>query len=135
MNVNANRRVVSAGRVGVVTLCGAEDERQDSDVEDACSAAHDADTLDGNYSMVPILLVFFSQFVLGIGTTLYYALGQIYLDDNTRKTNTPLLLGKTWECYSVWNIFNLLSVSLFFPPLIVKLSFIGSNCLDWIVDL
>jgi hypothetical protein len=31
--------------------------------------------------------------VLGIGNTLYYSLGQSYLDDNTKKTNTPLLLG------------------------------------------
>lgn len=33
-----------------------------------------------------------SQFVLGIGNTLYYSLGQSYLDDNTKKSNTPLVL-------------------------------------------
>lgn len=43
-------------------------------------------------SLVPLILIFLSQFVLGIGNTLYYALGQTYLDDNTKKTNTPLLL-------------------------------------------
>ena len=43
-------------------------------------------------SIVPLVLIFLSQFVLGIGNTLYYALGQTYLDDNTKKTNTPLLL-------------------------------------------
>lgn len=43
-------------------------------------------------SIVPLVLIFISQFVLGIGNTLYYALGQTYLDDNTKKTNTPLLL-------------------------------------------
>jgi len=31
--------------------------------------------------------------VLGIGSTLYYALGQPYLDDNVKKTRTPMLLG------------------------------------------
>lgn len=45
-------------------------------------------------SILPRLLVFLSQFILGIGTTLYYGLGQTYLDDNTKKKNTPMLLGK-----------------------------------------
>uniref|UniRef100_A0A182PDY0 Solute carrier organic anion transporter family member n=1 Tax=Anopheles epiroticus TaxID=199890 RepID=A0A182PDY0_9DIPT len=43
-------------------------------------------------SVVPLILIFLSQFVLGIGNTLYYSLGQTYLDDNTKKTNTPLML-------------------------------------------
>lgn len=45
-------------------------------------------------SYLPRLMVFISQFILGIGTTLYYGLGQTYLDDNTKKKNTPMLLGK-----------------------------------------
>uniref|UniRef100_A0A1B6C2D4 Solute carrier organic anion transporter family member n=1 Tax=Clastoptera arizonana TaxID=38151 RepID=A0A1B6C2D4_9HEMI len=49
----------------------------------------------GEFSNVPPLLIFFSQFVLGIGTTLYYSLGQTYIDDNAKKTKTPLLLGMT----------------------------------------
>ena len=44
-------------------------------------------------SIVPLILIFSSQFVLGIGNTLYYSLGQTYLDDNTKKTNIPQLLG------------------------------------------
>jgi MFS family permease len=43
-------------------------------------------------SILPLILIFLSQFVLGIGNTLYYALGQTYLDDNTKKTNSPLLM-------------------------------------------
>ena len=39
------------------------------------------------------MLIFLSQFILGIGNTLYYSLGQSYLDDNTKKTNTPMMLG------------------------------------------
>ncbi|GLH12816.1 Solute carrier organic anion transporter family member, partial [Gryllus bimaculatus] len=42
---------------------------------------------------MPLVLIFLSQFVLGVGTTLYYALGQTYLDDNTNKRRTPLMLG------------------------------------------
>ncbi|XP_062545506.1 solute carrier organic anion transporter family member 74D isoform X2 [Armigeres subalbatus] len=43
-------------------------------------------------SVIPLVLIFLSQFVLGIGNTLYYSLGHTYLDDNTKKTNTPLML-------------------------------------------
>lgn len=43
-------------------------------------------------NIMPLILIFLSQFILGIGNTLYYALGQTYLDDNTKKTNTPLML-------------------------------------------
>jgi len=48
-----------------------------------------------DFSLVPPTVVFLSQFILGIGTTLYYSLGQTYMDDNTKKKNTPLLLGLT----------------------------------------
>lgn len=33
-----------------------------------------------------------SQFVLGIGNTLYYSLGPTYIDNNTKQHNTPLML-------------------------------------------
>ncbi|KAH8293139.1 hypothetical protein KR044_006619 [Drosophila immigrans] len=53
------------------------------------SSQQDCDTL---FNYVPLVLIFCSQFVLGIGNTMYYALGQTYLDDNTKRTNTPLML-------------------------------------------
>lgn len=56
---------------------------------------------DGEFTYVPALLVFLSQFVLGIGTTLYYALGQTYIDDNTKKKNTPMLLGLSMSLRTV----------------------------------
>jgi hypothetical protein len=44
-------------------------------------------------SIVPLILIFLSQFVLGVGNTLYYALGQTYIDDGVeKKKNTPILL-------------------------------------------
>ena len=52
-------------------------------------------------SILPRLLVFLSQFILGIGTTLYYGLGQTYLDDNTKKKDTPMLLGFTFALRTV----------------------------------
>lgn len=48
-------------------------------------------------SIVPRLLVFISQFILGIGSTLYYGLGQTYMDDNTKKKNAPMLFGEYVE--------------------------------------
>lgn len=52
--------------------------------------------MTGDFSIVPLILVFLSQFILGIGNTLYFSLGQTYLDDNTKKTETPVLLGKIY---------------------------------------
>lgn len=53
----------------------------------------DNDDWSDDDGIVPRFLIFFSQFVLGIGTTLYFGLGQTYLDDNSKKSNTPMLLG------------------------------------------
>jgi hypothetical protein len=58
-----------------------------------CSATGYGKTCEEIASMMPLVLVFLSQFVLGVGSTLYYALGQPYLDDNVQKTQTPMLLG------------------------------------------
>lgn len=73
-----------------------------------CSWSHPPDPecpLDGEvdleYTWLPAGLVFLSQFVLGVGTTLYFSLGQAYLDDNTKKTNTPMLLGLTMALRTV----------------------------------
>lgn len=44
-------------------------------------------------SILPLVLIFLSQFVLGVGNTLFFALGQTYLDDGvTKKKNTPMYL-------------------------------------------
>lgn len=51
----------------------------------------------GDFSIIPLILVFLSQFILGIGNTLYFSLGQTYLDDNTRKTEIPVLLGNNFS--------------------------------------
>lgn len=60
-----------------------------------------ANETDLEYTWLPAGLVFLSQFVLGVGTTLYFSLGQTYLDDNTKKTNTPMLLGLTMALRTV----------------------------------
>lgn len=44
------------------------------------------------FSYVPLILIFMSQFALGIASTLYYSLGQSYLDDYTKQRKTPLML-------------------------------------------
>ncbi|XP_063236896.1 solute carrier organic anion transporter family member 74D-like [Bacillus rossius redtenbacheri] len=58
-------------------------------LEGMCSQADSS----GEYSWTPLVLIFLSQFVLGIGITLVHALGQTYIDDHTEKSNTPILLG------------------------------------------
>lgn len=57
-----------------------------------CVGQLEEEECDEFLSTVPLVLIFASQFVLGIGTTLYYTLGQPYLDDNTKKTQTPMLM-------------------------------------------
>ncbi|KAK3908254.1 Solute carrier organic anion transporter family member 74D [Frankliniella fusca] len=71
-----------------------------------CSWMHPPDPdcpleTETDLSWLPAGLVFLSQFVLGVGTTLYFSLGQTYLDDNTKKTNTPMLLGLTMALRTV----------------------------------
>ncbi|KAG4075324.1 hypothetical protein HA402_003115 [Bradysia odoriphaga] len=53
---------------------------------DDCDEGHEV------FTYLPLVLIFMSQFVLGIGNTLYFSLGQSYLDDNTKQRNTPLML-------------------------------------------
>ncbi|KAL6434267.1 hypothetical protein ACFW04_006001 [Cataglyphis niger] len=73
-----------------LTICSHTDQPEQCDAETMLSV-----------SLLPRLLVFISQFILGIGTTLYYGLGQTYLDDNTKKKNTPMLLGFTFALRTV----------------------------------
>lgn len=74
-----------------------------------CSAKTNLEKCDemsaADKGIVPRLLVFFSQFILGIGTTLYYGLGQTYVDDNTKKKNVPLILGITFSLRTIGPIF------------------------------
>lgn len=49
-----------------------------------CLGLIDSEECDELFSIVPLVLIFMSQFVLGVGNTMYYALGQTYLDDNTK---------------------------------------------------
>lgn len=58
-----------------------------------CSAESYDKPCGDTASVMPLLITFLSQFVLGMGSTLYYALGQTYLDDSVKKTETPMLLG------------------------------------------
>lgn len=65
-------------------LCSADNGTDDT----LCPTA---DTPDIG-SVLPLVLIFMSQFVLGIGTTMYYTLGVSYLDDSVPKNNTPMTL-------------------------------------------
>lgn len=60
--------------------------------EHLCGTELKDDNCDTLFSYVPLVLIFASQFVLGIGNTLHHSLGTTYLDDNTKRTNTPLML-------------------------------------------
>uniref|UniRef100_A0A146LLL7 Solute carrier organic anion transporter family member n=1 Tax=Lygus hesperus TaxID=30085 RepID=A0A146LLL7_LYGHE len=89
---------------------------------------------EGDYSAVPPLLVFFSQFILGIGTTLSHSLGQPYIDDNTKKTNTPMLLGLTLALRTIGPalgfVIGYLCLSIYVDP--SKTPLIDKNDSRWI---
>lgn len=101
----------------------------------------DASTKSG--ILLPRLLIFLSQFILGIGTTLYYSLGQTYLDDNTKKKNTPMLLGFTYSLRTVGPVFGFLlgyvCLNLYIDPslhpIIMKNDprWLGAWWLGWII--
>lgn len=45
-------------------------------------------------SFAPLIIIFLSQFVAGIGNLLFFSLGGPYLDDNSSRANMPRVLGK-----------------------------------------
>ena len=47
----------------------------------------------GDVSLVPVILLFMSQLVTGIGATAYYTLGLTYLDDSVDKKQSPVMFG------------------------------------------
>lgn len=57
-----------------------------------CLDAPDLTEEAQDFLLAPLVLIFVSQFVLGVGTTLYYTLGSTYLDDGTAKKSTPMML-------------------------------------------
>lgn len=66
------------------------------------------------YSIVPLVLIFASQFVLGIGTTMFYTLGTSYLDDGVPKSDTPMTLAYacTFRVFGMVLGFGLINVAL-----------------------
>lgn len=68
---------------------------------DVCSTSPDSvmptmnpeDSCDDTTQIGPMIYIFMSQFVSGIGTTLFSILGITYLDDNVKRKQTPMLIG------------------------------------------
>ncbi|KAM7352129.1 organic anion transporting polypeptide 33Ea [Cochliomyia hominivorax] len=85
-----------------------------------CGASKLNQECESLLSVVPLILIFLSQFVLGVGNTLYYSLGQTYLDDNTKKTNTPLMLAVAMSLRMIGPIVGFLigyiSLNMFIDP-------------------
>jgi hypothetical protein len=60
-----------------------------------CRGEHEGeeDCSLGSFSSVPSTIFVAGFFMMGIGNSVYNTLGISYLDDNTLKNKTPLLLG------------------------------------------
>ncbi|KAL5279212.1 hypothetical protein ACFFRR_003683 [Megaselia abdita] len=76
-----------------------------TDSQTLCKGTKEDQECDNIQLYLPLFLVFLSQFVLGIGNTLYFSLGQTYLDDNTKKTNSPLVLALALSLRMIGPIF------------------------------
>lgn len=67
-----------------------------------CNAIGEQCQQDGGNFEAQIIL-FVAQFISGIGGSLYYTLGTTYMDDNTERSKTPLLLSKYDNFVSILN--------------------------------
>ncbi|KAH8338694.1 hypothetical protein KR074_003486 [Drosophila pseudoananassae] len=111
--------------------------------EQLCGAGKKEEDCDDLFSIVPLVLIFLSQFVLGVGNTMYYSLGQTYLDDNTKKTNTPLMLSVAMALRMIGPVvgffFGYISLNTFIDPsktpLIDKKDprWLGAWWLGWVI--
>ncbi|ODN05136.1 Solute carrier organic anion transporter family member 1C1 [Orchesella cincta] len=94
-------------------------------------------------SIVPLILIFISQFVSGIGVLLFYTLGGPYLDDNIKKTKSPMLFGVTMSMRLVGPTFGFLfagyCLKLFISPMLTPTitlehpQWLGAWWLGWVV--
>ncbi|XP_076068296.1 solute carrier organic anion transporter family member 74D-like isoform X2 [Oratosquilla oratoria] len=103
---NVSSTLASAGSEG---LCH-EPFHQTCEVEDVARA---------DFEVVPAVLLFVSQFMLGICISITYSIGYTYLDDNIDKRETPFY-------YAISMILRVLGPVLGF--------FLGSRCLTLWVD-
>ncbi|XP_039498000.1 solute carrier organic anion transporter family member 74D [Drosophila santomea] len=111
--------------------------------ERVCGAGKTEDDCDDLFSYVPLVLIFVSQFVLGVGNTMYYSLGQTYLDDNTKKTNTPLMLAVAMALRMIGPVvgffFGFISLNTFIDPTKTPLidskdpRWLGAWWLGWVI--
>lgn len=85
-------------------------------------------------SIFPLLLIFLSQFVLGIGNTMYYALGHSYLDDSIKRTKTAMMLAIAMSLRfsgsAIGFALGFFSLNLFVDP--TKTPLISSNDPRWL---
>ncbi|XP_034472756.1 solute carrier organic anion transporter family member 74D [Drosophila innubila] len=108
-----------------------------------CGVGSKEENCDSLFNYVPLVLIFCSQFVLGIGNTMYYSLGQTYLDDNTKRTNTPLMLSVAMALRMIGPVFGFIvgfvSLNTFIDPSKTPLiddkdpRWLGAWWLGWVI--
>ncbi|KAH8234036.1 hypothetical protein KR032_011389 [Drosophila birchii] len=111
--------------------------------EQLCGVGKTEEGCDDLFTYVPLVLIFLSQFVLGVGNTMYYSLGQTYLDDNTKKTNTPLMLAVAMALRMIGPVvgflFGFISLNTFIDPSKTPLidnkdpRWLGAWWLGWVI--
>ncbi|ODM96224.1 Solute carrier organic anion transporter family member 1C1, partial [Orchesella cincta] len=124
---------IGSARKGRVSVCKPGGNKQ----EGVC----DADELIS--SIAPLIIIFLSQFVAGIGVLLFFTLGGPYLDDNSSRHDMPRVLGVTMSLRLIGPTIGYLIASgtlkLFVNPLLTPVitpddpRWIGCWWLGWVI--
>lgn len=67
----------------------------------------------GEVSIAPLAIWFAAQLISGIGGTLYYSLGYSYMDDNIKKSKSPVIISQYYflNCYLKQKYIHVLPIS------------------------
>lgn len=96
-----------------------------------------------DFTYIPLFFIFLSQFVLGIGHTLYYSLGPTYIDNNSKMHKTPLMLSYAYAMrilgpiigYGLGYLFLRIYIAPTLTPIISPDDprFLGAWWLGWVI--
>lgn len=96
---------------------------------------------EGN--LLPQILLFFAQFIAGVGCSLYYTLGISYMDDNTEKSKAPAMLSISYFFgllgpslgYTLASICTRLYIAPYLTPIITQSDsrWLGAWWMGWLV--
>ncbi|CAL8072089.1 unnamed protein product [Orchesella dallaii] len=124
---------IGSARKGRVSVCKPGGNKQ----EGVCDSSESIE------SITPLIIIFLSQFVAGIGVLLFFTLGGPYLDDNSSRNDMPRVLGVTMSLRLIGPTIGYLIASgtlkIFVNPMLTPVitpddpRWIGAWWLGWVI--